>query len=226
MGSAVPTLPDEAFAAWWMAIDPLDKNDFLFANGGDIPMARFVCALDTLLIEGSRREVRKGTEIEAYAMAYDCGLEEAKKKYRAVLQHDAVAGLLERIGARERALSAIAIDQAYGRVVNKLLGEAADLLNDQGPSILSKEDIKLIGVAVKAANDFTKRVDSKQMEERIERTKRGVQRGREAMLNEVDVTPEDAARMLVMVKERLGSAGFSAVLAGLGEDTRAAALKP
>ena len=217
---ALKVLSEEQFTAWWDSIDPEDRNDFMWSNGGDILLARFVCAIDLLLLAGGRKDGRKGTEVEAYALAFEAPLEEAKKKYRKALSHDAVVGLMERLGFRERALSWIPIEQKYARLTNLLVDEACTIMDAGGPS--TKEQIETLKAALKGAVDFQKGVKADALEERTRRSKRALDRGRTAAMKSVVVTADDAADILRLVKDKLGPEGFATVLVGLSEPTQKA----
>jgi hypothetical protein len=208
------TLTDEQFAAWFGAIEPADKSDFFYANGGSPDLARFVCALDLLLVAGARRGARRGTEIEAYAMAYGCSLEEAKRKYRDALNHDAVAGLLDRLSIRERILAWLGIESHYTRLVHGLLEQANDWVEDGHD--LTKNEVALVSAALKGASDLQKGIKIEQIEERIERSKKGAENGRAAALAAISIDGEGAKGLLEWLKSKVGP-DFDKLVASIGE---------
>lgn len=194
-------LTQEEFSLWWGALDAQDRLEFQYTYGGSPRLARFVCAIDKLLVAGARRDGIKGTLKEAYVMATGRPLASAKEADGpSWYKHDAVQSLLARLRHRERVLVWIRIEQKYAQLVEKGLDAA---LKEDGI------DVKLFDAVLRGAATFGKAVNMEEAHERISRTKRGVANAREAAAQaNIKPTQEQLIEMLRALKNELGPEEF------------------
>ena len=173
--------------------------------GGDILLSRFVCALDYLLVMQARPQ-SGSTIVEAYAIAANLPSDsEAARKVAAVAwAHDAVQSLTDRLRYRSK-------QEAGARITTRLTALIEEMLLG-----VSGEDVSLKdkAEATKAALSFVRMVSDQDIQERVERTKRGFAKAR-ATLSEAEVevpTSDQAELYLKILVDQLGKDKVKALL--------------
>jgi len=149
-----------------------------------------------------------GTIVEAYAIA--AGLphdsDAARKGATIAWKHDAVQGLMDRLRYRSARQSAARITNRATALIESMLTEA------DSPLVELKDKAS----AVKVALQFMKQVSDEDIQERVERTRRGFVKAREALAAEPEtieaITDEQAVLHLQMLKEQLGESKLKALL--------------
>ncbi len=200
-------LPEPAFLRWWRALPEEDRGEFVGVYGGDEVCARFVCALDYLTVMQARPQ--SGTTItEAYAIA--AGLpsnsEAARRGAVNVWKNDAVQALLDRLRYRSSRQAAARITNRTTAVIESMLADAA------------KSDVPLVEKAkvVSSALAFMRMVSDEDVQERVERTKRGFVNARKALEVSKDeleeITPEQAKLHVKILRDQLGEEAFKALV--------------
>ncbi|MGH7749715.1 MAG: hypothetical protein ACREQ5_33860 [Candidatus Dormibacteria bacterium] len=198
-------LTEEAFLRWWRALGEDDKAEFVQIYGGNEVLARFVCAYDYLTMMEARSTGTNTIRI-AYSIALGVSPDDVRvmRGYPIVWKHDAVQSLLDRLHYRSA-------KQAAARITNKV----TILIENMLVEVSSSDEIKEKNMAVRTALDFMRQVSDADVQERVERTKRGFQQAREelrlAKTVGEEVTPDQAVLHLSMLKEKLGD-NFDAVL--------------
>jgi hypothetical protein len=93
-------LDDDLFKCWWNAIPEMDREGFKF-HGGDVALARFVCAFDCLTRQQGTPS-RTSAIIYAYAAAYgiDPTIHACRVRGAAAFEHEAVSYLLDQFEYR------------------------------------------------------------------------------------------------------------------------------
>lgn len=193
------------FDAFVAALAPEDKHEFYVTFKGTDKLLRYVCALDLLMGSGAKSEGARGNEREAYAMAYDCSLEESSKRYRAALEHDAVQDLLSRLRYRGRAMFWIRMENKGQRLLETLIDDATtDKTLDMKERVL----------AFKALMEYGKTVRRDDIQEAIARTQRGFTAGQDAAIKAYDhAKPEEMKTMLKELRSALGPNNFDSYVA-------------
>jgi hypothetical protein len=196
-------LPDEAFVRWWRCLPEEDRGEFISVYGGDNTLARFVCALDYLTIMQARPQ-SGATIVEAYAIAasVDAGSETARSGASRAWKSDAVQALLDRLRYRSNRQAAARITNKTTVLIEQMLAEAAT------PEVELKDKAN----AAKTALAFMRMVSDEDVQERVERTKRGFVKARaelSASQDEVEhITPDQALLHTKVMIENLGEEGF------------------
>jgi hypothetical protein len=199
-------LPEAAFHRWWRALPEEDRMEFSVIYQGDETLARFVCALDYLTTMQARAHVG-ATMVEAYAIAANCehDSEQARAGAMKAIKHDAVQALLDRLRYRSARQAAARITNRTTLLIEDMLAAAAQ---DDVP-------IKDKTLAAKAALSFMKMVSDEDIQERVERTRRGLVKARRELEQgeAVDVlTDEQIALQLRIIQDQIGPDKMKALL--------------
>lgn len=206
-------LPHEKFLRWWQMLDPQDRDEFRWLYQGDELLARFVCALDLLVIA----RVQSGDQKSLIQLAYHIAAKTYPHRRRELsdprlreeaLQswnHAAVQSLLERVRSRSRI-------RERTRIENKVIERLDEMLDDIGKTSaetgLPLYDMKERKFAVEVALKFMQLGDEDQARIRTERTRKGLEDARKAAL-ETD-PEEDSPRVM--------EATVKAIASKLGKD--------
>jgi hypothetical protein len=199
-------LPEETFLRWWKALPEEDRTEFIGVYGGDAVLARFVCALDQLTTMQARAQTG-ATLVEAYCIAANTQFDtdESKRGAMACWQHDAVQALLDRLRYRSRREAAARITTRTTLVMEKMLTQAAG----EDTSIKDKS------IALNSALKFLRMVTDEDIQERVERTRRGFQKAREVISVDAEyeeITPDKAQQHLKILRQVLGDDEFQKAL--------------
>ncbi len=205
-------LTDEAFGAWWEHLASEDRDEFQHIYQGDEYLARFVCALDYLVlqkVEGDRESlIVLAYWIAAKRFEPDLQADSYTLRNRAVRawQSDAVQALHDRVRYRS-------VEQGYVRLTSRLfkLGEEmADAA--EGIDVPLKDKRYAADILVRIAQ----LVNTERAVIRSERTKRGLEKAREALSRsgQDDMTEREISVLVRMAASRLGT---DKVLALMGE---------
>jgi hypothetical protein len=176
-------LPAEAFARWWGALVEEDRNEFMYAFGGDIILARMVAAYD-YLVSREGMAANGAPIVLAYAIAAGLDPHDKECKIRAAKawKSDAVQNLIDRLRYR-------GIRQAGARITN-----AMTLLLERSLSDAFDAPLKDRAAILNSALSLMKIMSTEDVAERAERSKRGFIKARGELGDgeEVDVTEDQA----------------------------------
>jgi hypothetical protein len=159
-------LTEAVFARWWKSIPPEFRDEFVTLHrgcpDGDLSLARFVCALDHLLIQQNRAQTA-GIIVDAWALAIKAPPHDRDIGAAAgdAWKHDAVQQLLYRIRDSQARQSVARIE----RLLTSALED--DLLAG---------DQKRRDAAVKNGIAFIRLIEERQQKENDQRLKRGMAR--------------------------------------------------
>jgi hypothetical protein len=145
--------------------------------------------------------------VEAYAIAANCehDSEQARGGAMKAIKHDAVQALLDRLRYRSARQAAARITNRTTLLIEDMLAQAAQ---DDVP-------IKDKTLAAKAALSFMKMVSDEDIQERVDRTRRGIIKARKELENGdvVDVlTDEQIALQLKIIQDQIGPEKMKALL--------------
>jgi hypothetical protein len=201
-------LPEESFLRWWRALPEEDRAEFVGVYGGDNILARFVCALDYLTVMQARPQTG-ATICEAFAIAAGLPTDSQAARQGALQawEHDSVQALVDRLRYRSNRQAAARITNRTTAVIEAMLREA------ETGNLKEKES------AAKTALQFMRMVSDEDVQERVERTRRGFVKAREALgtgKNEYEnITPEQALLHLKVIRDQLGSEKWHDLLANV-----------
>lgn len=182
--SQTHVLEERAYSAWWNALDAEDRDEFFYIYQGDEILARFVCALDALLLQDPKADGERLIQL-AYSIAcapygqYACPLDHPDLPTRAkkAWEHDAVQTLLERTRWRETRRQYSALVNRVFKATTQLLQDA-EARDDEGKPLHSIKNRKM---ALDAATSLVKITADEEATLRAERTRRGLERAKNAL---------------------------------------------
>jgi hypothetical protein len=189
-------LPAEAFARWWGALVEEDRDEFCYTYGGDIILARFVCAYD-YLVSHEQATPNGASIVLAYSIAagIDPHVPEAKVRAAKAWKHDSVQGLLDRLRYRS-------IRQAGARITNRMT-----LLMEQTLDDAKSASLKDRAAVLNSALALMKIMSMEDISERAERTKRGFVKARGELSpgdETIDVTADQASLYIKALAAKFG----------------------
>lgn len=209
------------FSRWWGMLAEDDRQEFCWLHGGDTILARFVCALDYLIIQKVQAEEANLIQL-AYWIANkpwepETPLDHPSVRSRAVRawKHDSVTSLMDRIRYRDSR-------NAANRIQNKLVGLMEGMLEQATalPEMLPDRDGALVSTlkdkrfAADVAVRFLQIVDFTESRMRAERTKRGIEQARKAFQNpDDDLGPKELEAFAKVVAKKLGPEKMKALAA-------------
>lgn len=159
-------LTEAVFARWWKSLPQEHRDEFVSVHHGcpqgNTDLARYVCALDHLLIQRKQSQTA-GLLMDAWALATGANAHDKATAIAAgeAWQHDAVQQLLFRIRDQQSR-------QAVARIERLI---TANLESD-----LTSEDTKRRTEAMKSGLAFMRLVEERETRERDMRAKRGLER--------------------------------------------------
>lgn len=206
-------LPADQFVRWWNMLDPTDRDEFRWLYQGDELLARFVCALDLLLIA----KIQSGDHASLVQLAYHIAskpypkhrleLSDADLRIRATraYNHEAVQSLLERVRARNRYRERLRIENLMLKGAEEMIRDASERDDNGNP----KYDMKDRKAAMDVGLRIMELTDADQARVQQERTRKGLERARKAAL-EGDAHDVDDPRVI--------GATVRAIAAKIGRD--------
>lgn len=204
-------LSEETFMRWWSMLHEDDRQEFTYLYQGDIVLARFVCALDFLVIQRVQAEEKDLIQLAYWIAAshFEPTLTQDHPDLRArsvrAWQHDAVSSLLDRVRYR-------AVRSHSNRVQTKLV-KLIDLMLEEAMDPESKMKMVDRRHAAESAIRFVQQVDYEENRVRSERTKRGVENARKAMTSgDNDLSPRELEAFMKTAAKKLGPEKTRALL--------------
>lgn len=162
-------LTEATFQRWWKSLPQEHRDEFVTIHHGcpqgNLDLARYVCALDHLLIQQSRPQTA-GILMDAWALATGANAHDKATAIAAAeaWKHDAVQQLLFRIRDQQSR-------QAVARIER--------LVTSNLEADLAAGDAKVRGEAMKSSLAFMRLVEEREARERAAREKRGMERLKE-----------------------------------------------
>jgi hypothetical protein len=210
-------LTDETFDKWWGMLAEDDRQEFSWLHHGDIILARFVCALDYLIIQKVQAEESHLIQLAYFiaAVRYEptLTLETPDLRARSVRawKHDAVQALIDRVRYRD---SRNASNRIQGKLVTLLENMIEEAI--QGGEGIGLKDKRF---AADAAIRFLQVVDFTESRMRSERTKRGIEQARKAFANpDEDLGPRELEAFAKVAFKKLGKDKVKALLGDSADD--------
>lgn len=202
-------LSEETFMRWWSMLHEDDRQEFTYLHGGDVVLARFVCALDFLVIQRVQAEEKDLIQLAYWIAAshFEPTLTQDHPDLRArsvrAWKEDAVQSLLDRVRYR-------AVRSHSNRIQTKLV-KLVDLMLEEAMS--PEIPIKEKRFAAECAIRFVEQVDYEENRVRSERTKRGVENARKAMTaGDNDLSPRELEAFMKTAAKKLGPEKTRALL--------------
>lgn len=196
-------LPDDAFEAWWSHLATEDRSEFVQIYRGDDILARFVCALDYLALQ----KVHTNNPEDMFTLAYwiaakrfepELELEAQTTRNRAARawKSDAVQSLYDRVKYRS-------VRQGSIRLQNKLF----ELGEKMADAALSIDDLKEQKQAADVLIKIAQLVDAQEQAVRAERTKKGLEKAREALsaAGKEEYSPQVLEAIIKAAREQMGT---------------------
>lgn len=213
-------LPSEQFVRWWQMLAEEDRDEFTYLYLGDEILARFVCALDFLIIA----KVQGGDQSSLIQLAYhiackpypqhrvNLGTTDLRVRATRAYAHDAVQNLLTRVTHRRYLTETIKLRNELTVEALQILRDSAERDDDGKPAVGFKERKYAMDVALhllEIANDDEAKL-------RAERTRRGIENARKALANPESETdnPRVMEATVKAIAAKLGKDKVLALMAG------------
>lgn len=182
-------LTDDVFMKWWSLLAEEDRLEFVHLNRGDTTLARFVCALDFLVMNKIEPNEEKLYQL-AYSIAANLPKDDPTLKARSfrAIKEPAFQGLRDRLRHRTVTQNAIRIETKWAAFVEKALDRAMSGVETMEP--------KELAAVSNMAKEFMQMKNLEESRVRSERTKKAIEKARQAHEKVDDIGPKEAEAYL------------------------------
>ena len=213
-------LTEEQFRRWWEMLDQEDRDEFKWLYNGDQLLARFICALDLLVVARVQGGDHKALIQMAYYIAakpfpsYAVSLADGSLRIYATraYNHPAVQTIIERTRLRNRLQERTRIETLMLEGVEQMLKDAIKR-NENDEPIYDMKDRKF---AMDAALRVVEITDNEQARQRGERTRKGMERARQAALEGDVESPQVLQATIKALVAKIGKEEVEKIMADDG----------